>query len=58
MQYLEEYEQFDKMKDEYAETDEKPYDFDLNIEIPDDGEDFQMHTPTGKEIKDEDDLLL
>lgn len=32
------------MKDEYIETDDK-YDFDLNIEIPDDEDDFQMQTP-------------
>lgn len=32
------------MKDEYQETEDK-YDFDLNIEIPDDDEDYEMKTP-------------
>ena len=41
---MNEFEKYEKMKDEYVETDEK-YDFDLNIEIPDDDEDFQMQTP-------------
>jgi hypothetical protein len=42
--YIDDFEKYDKMKDEYQETEDK-YDFDLNIEIPDDDEDYEMKTP-------------
>ena len=41
-------------KDEFEETDDKGFDFDLNIEIPDDEVDFQMQTPVRRN-KDEED---
>jgi len=65
-EYLQEFEKFGKMKDqekvfddlhdEYDDTSEKDA-FDLDIEIPDDDEDYQMHTPSRGKDSD-DDLLL
>ena len=42
--YIDDFDKYDKMKDEYQETEDK-YDFDLNIEIPDDDDDYEMKTP-------------
>lgn len=44
--FVDDFDKFDKMKDEFDETEDK-YDFDLGIEIPDE-EDFQMQTPVRK----------
>jgi hypothetical protein len=64
-EYIQEFEKFDKMRDgqkvfddfrdEYEDTDEKDA-FELGLEIPDDEEEFQMHTPSRR--KDSDELLI
>ncbi len=63
-EYIQEFERFDKMRDEekefeglrdeYEESDEKDA-FDLDIEIPVD--EYEMHTPERRKDSD-DDLLL